>query len=880
MTQLDTPKVVKKKLFSPIWLLPLVALALGAWLGVKSIRESGIEIQIHFPNATGIDVGKTLVKYQGLTVGKVTDISIDDDLHGVDVKVVMDYRSGPFLNENTLFWLVTPKASITGVEGLDALFSGNYIAIQPGDGDSETRFEANREAPPMLPGNEGMLVELSSDKLGSLDVGSPVFYRQIPVGSVISYRLEGNTRVLISAFIQEQYAHLVKKDSQFWNVSGVKIDASLAGVKVNTESLASILAGGISFSSTENQASAKNGDTFPLFETEALAKGGITFELTVDNGDGVSAGTAISYRGVTIGEVTSKTLTANGVLLKAKINALNSALLTESARFWLEGANISLSGITHPERLITGAVINFMPGKGDPKTRYPLESQAPELISAKKLTVNISSDTNFGVSTGAHVKYKNFPIGTVTQVNLSKDFKQVEYKAEILPEFSTLVTSSSYFVPESALAIEASLDGVSVKTADMGTLVEGAISLISDTSSVTNDPSTQDNLKAVSLTLYASIDAARSAAEKRNVQYLTLSSRAGADVAQGSPVYYKKMQIGQIDAVTWSANSEDFAIKVGIKKPFAALLKPNTVFWRNSAVEVNASLAGIDVAIAPLQGALKGSISLGLLDDNKQGSQTRLYETKELALAQASPISLQFPAEVRLASKAAIRYQGHQIGVVEQVRLNADLKTVTASAYLYGDYAHYFTRQDTQFFIVDASVSLAGIKAPETLLTGPYISAIPGSSASQSSVFTGALSVKDYADIPQDALRLTLTKANLGSLSIGTKIFYRGIAIGQVDGYRLSDDGTQVNIQTHISKTYAHLVNQSSQFWDLSGVKLDVGLFSGAKVETGSLETILAGGIGVVTQDSTTAANQLNNGNTFTLHSQMDDSWSKWAPAQ
>lgn len=110
MTQIETPKVVKKKLFSPIWLLPLIALALGAWLGIKSIRESGVEVRIHFPSATGIDVGKTLVRYQGLTVGKVVDISIDDQLQGVYVDLLMDYRSTPFLRDETKFWLVTPKA--------------------------------------------------------------------------------------------------------------------------------------------------------------------------------------------------------------------------------------------------------------------------------------------------------------------------------------------------------------------------------------------------------------------------------------------------------------------------------------------------------------------------------------------------------------------------------------------------------------------------------------------------------------------------------------------------------------------------------------------------------------------------------------------------
>lgn len=109
MTQIEKPKIVKKKLFSPIWLLPIVALALGAWLGLKSIKESGIEVRIHFPSASGMDVGKTLVRYQGLTVGKVVDISIDEELQGVNVDVLMDYRAEPFLRDETKFWLVTPK---------------------------------------------------------------------------------------------------------------------------------------------------------------------------------------------------------------------------------------------------------------------------------------------------------------------------------------------------------------------------------------------------------------------------------------------------------------------------------------------------------------------------------------------------------------------------------------------------------------------------------------------------------------------------------------------------------------------------------------------------------------------------------------------------
>ncbi|SIR09312.1 Paraquat-inducible protein B [Shewanella morhuae] len=879
MTQIESPKVVKKKLFSPIWLLPIVALALGAWLGIKSIKESGIEIQIHFPSATGIDVGKTLVKYQGLTVGKVKDIGIDEDLKGVNVKVMMDYRAKPFLNKETLFWLVTPKASITGVEGLDALFSGNYIAIQPGKGSDATFFEAERQPPPMLIGSEGVMVELSSDKLGSLDVGSPIFFRQIPVGSVASYRLDGNQRVLISVFIQEQYARLVKKNSHFWNVSGVKIDASLTGIQVNSESLASILAGGVSFSSDDAAPIAQNGDTFTLFDSETTALGGIEVNLTMADGSGVNKGTRIVYRGINIGSVLNKQLSHDGITAVAKFEPQYGSLLTNDGVFWLEGADISLSGIKNPERLLTGSVINFLPGikaQTAMPTSFILQSKAPDLLQSKKRLLTLTSSENMGIAPSAEVRYKQIPIGKVLSVKLTKDLSAVEYQLELQPEFASLLRSDSYFVPESALTVNASLDGISVKTRDFTTFTQGAISLFQGHG---DTPLTANS----NLTLFSSVDAATDFYDRQQQTHVTLVSQDGADVSQGSPIYYKKMQIGLVESVNWQSKTEDFAIKLAIDKQFQSLLKKPNVFWRNSAMDISASLAGIDVAVAPLQGALKGSISLGLLDDSDKTSSAahlKLYESKQLALAQAQAIRLTLPASSKLAAKAAIRYQGHQVGEVSQVKLNADLNTLTATAYLYGEYAEHFSRSDCEYHLVDAQISLAGIKAPATLITGPYIGVLPGKSNQKSTQFVANLTASSYANVVEDALKFTLEDKNLGSMKIGTPIFFRGIKVGQIDGYSLSTQGNSVLMQAHIEPQYKHLVNQSSQFWDASGIKVDVGLFSGAQIEAGSLETLLAGGINVATKDTTQANNRLAAGAILTLQHKAETEWQDWTPSQ
>ncbi|MBE8167059.1 MAG: MCE family protein [Shewanella sp.] len=885
MIQTETPKIVKKKLFSPVWLLPIVALILGIWLIIRGIHDAGIEINIHFPNATGIEIGKTLVKYQGVVVGKVTDIAIEPDLRGVEVTVNMNYRGISFLTENTQFWLVSPKASITKIEGLDTLFSGNYIAIKPGDGGMTLRFEASIEAPAQMPASEGMLVTLFSDKLGSLDIGSHVFYRQIPVGNVVSYRLNQYDKVAISVFVQKQYAKLVKQNTQFWNASGVQIDASLSGVSVKTESLASLIAGGISFNSPNDSHSAKSGDVYTLFDSEKNAIGGEAFTLTTSNAESVNRGTPIKYRGVSIGEVISKKLLdLDQVQLSARISRQYAHLLTGSAKFWLEGADISLSGIKHPERLISGSVINFLPGDGAAKSQYSILSQAPDAAKQQNVKINITSDQNYGLSAGAEIKYKDITIGKVKTLALNDSFTQVNLTAEVRPEFKSLLTNNSYFVPKSAFALEASLDKVSVKTTGVSSAITGAIALMKRQSKTI-----KSEKKTAQFTLYESLDNANSIFEQSNITLITLSNTNAADLQKGSLIYYKKMEIGKIQSVNWQADTDSFDISVGVQKQFASLLSSKTVFWRNSAAKINASLSGIEVDIAPLQGALKGSISLGLLETTLLNEPNhQLYDSKSLALNQAQAITITFPASVRLKANAEIRYQGFQVGKVQTVSLNKDLKSVMVNAYLYGEYARYFNKTDSQFVIVDADISLAGITAPETILTGPYINAIPSLESdintginaypypSVTSNFVGKLTTESYANLPEGAVKVALIKSELGSINVGTRIFFRGIAIGQVDGYKLSANGDDVIILAHITNKYTSLVNTTSKFWERSGIKVDAGLFSGVQVDTGSLENILVGGIAVATEQPTDSMNALTEPSSFTLHDEVKDDWMMW----
>lgn len=177
---------------SPLWLLPLLALCLAGWLVYKAVNEAGERIQIHFNNASGLIAGRTTIRYQGLEVGMVRDVSLSKDLKSIYVTADIYPEAAKTLRSNTQFWLVKPKASITGISGLDTLVSGNYIALQPGDGEPTTKFTALESQPSDTPVADGLKVQLCSPTLGSVSIGSQVFYKKIPVGEVYNYTLSGN----------------------------------------------------------------------------------------------------------------------------------------------------------------------------------------------------------------------------------------------------------------------------------------------------------------------------------------------------------------------------------------------------------------------------------------------------------------------------------------------------------------------------------------------------------------------------------------------------------------------------------------------------------------------------------------------------------------
>ena len=309
------PNVESGKGFSIIWLIPLVALLVGAWLVYKTVNEKGPDITITFRSADGIEAGKTKIKHKDVTIGVVEEVKLSDDFSVVDLKVGLSKGVEKYLTPTARFWVVRPRLSLQGISGLGTLVSGAYIELEPGKPGKLKREFRGLEAPPLVRADsEGIRILLTTPTLGSLAVGSPIYFRGIPVGEVLGYDLaEEKRNVTIHAFINAPYHWMVRDNTQFWSVSGIDVSFGADGVRVQTATLASLMLGGVAFmtpDTLEDSQSAVNDAVFPLYpDKQAITENNysqkIPFILYFSGSvRGLKEGAPVEFRGIKIGTVT------------------------------------------------------------------------------------------------------------------------------------------------------------------------------------------------------------------------------------------------------------------------------------------------------------------------------------------------------------------------------------------------------------------------------------------------------------------------------------------------------------------------------------------------------------------------------------------------
>ncbi|MBA3756827.1 MAG: MCE family protein, partial [Nitrosomonas sp.] len=224
INDLPAARVETRNGISIVWLIPLVALLVGAWLAYKTWSETGPTITISFKTAEGLEAGKTKIKYKNVEIGQIRSIELSDDLSHVIVTAELVRNAKHYLIQGTRFWVVRARIAAGEVSGLSTLLSGAYIGIDPGKEGDDARHFVALETPPALTDNaSGSHFFLRADNLSSLDVGSPVYYRMIKVGQVIGYRFaKDGQSVEIELFIHSPHDRQVNSNTRFWNASGLE----------------------------------------------------------------------------------------------------------------------------------------------------------------------------------------------------------------------------------------------------------------------------------------------------------------------------------------------------------------------------------------------------------------------------------------------------------------------------------------------------------------------------------------------------------------------------------------------------------------------------------------------------------------------------------
>ncbi|HUP97369.1 MAG TPA: MlaD family protein [Usitatibacter sp.] len=313
------PRAVERKPGSRslqfVWIVPILAAIVAGLIAIKSIWESGPTITIQFTTGEGIEAGKTRIKHKAVDVGTVKAVGLSPDRKTVLVTAEIDRKASEgFLVDDTRFWVVRPRIAGGQVSGLGTLLAGAYIGSDPGKSKTEKRYFVGLETPPPITADlAGRQFKLTAEDLGSLDIGSPVYYRGLVAGRVISTGVAKDGRsVEVGVFVHAPYDAFVSLESRFWNASGVDLSLDANGVKLQTQSLLTLLLGGIAFESPPEQAAAPAADAHSQFQlwsnrTDAFRPRETvveTYLLRFDQSTrGLAAGAPVDFRGVVVGEV-------------------------------------------------------------------------------------------------------------------------------------------------------------------------------------------------------------------------------------------------------------------------------------------------------------------------------------------------------------------------------------------------------------------------------------------------------------------------------------------------------------------------------------------------------------------------------------------------
>ena len=716
-----------------------------------------------------------------------------------------------------------------------------------------------------------------SDDLGSLTTGSQVYFRKAPVGQVADYRFSTDRKkVEIDILINKKDVGLVKKNSRFWNISGVNVKAGISGVDLSMDSLASVVMGGVAFDSPDNDEPAEQGQSYALYPDYKSAKRGVDIQILVPMDDGLKLQeTGIFHKNVQVGVLTDLDIPVEndsifeqlqpeqkkgmlkGVLLVdpnyVHLFKTDTKILLREPKFSLNKEQISKIG-----ELFRGDYFDVLSGSGEAKTQFTVEKEEDFLLHLPNmLALAFQASESYGVDEGQGIYYNDVQIGEILKRKLT--LNNVEFKGVIYPPYRHLVGQNSKFVAISNLDVNIGLDGLRIKAGSPSDWVKGGVRLISDkpTGEAKNEYPLYKDTDHAELGVVSS--------EKRAT--LTLSAKELSGISQGSVVLYRDFQVGEVLKVR--PTQKQFEVELFIEPAYRHLISEKNRYWVEPAVSADVSLKGVNIQAAPIMRTLKGAISF----DNQAGSGSKtLFASKDKALSGNTYLTLIAKDASKLSEGMDIKYMGLTVGKVEKLELQNARKQIKATAYVEGQYYPLLAKAGSKFNVISPEISTSGVKNIDAALQN-YISVEAGSGKTETQ-FT--LEDTDTLKTTYDSgFPVIVETSDAQGIQVEAPVLYRGMQVGIVKKMNLSELGDRVFIYLAIEHKYQHLVRNNTEFWAASGYTMDISL-QGVSMNSGTMSQLLNGGIAFSTPSGRVVQPQAKPNRHFLLQRKIPQEAAEW----
>ncbi|AXH15447.1 hypothetical protein CP985_12315 [Malaciobacter mytili LMG 24559] len=763
-----------KKIVFIIWLLPFIALLISSIMVYKHFDEQGEEISIYFDNAEGLVSGKTPLKYKGIKIGVISSIEVD--INNIDkflVKISVHKQALDLVTrKGTMFWKVEPKATITEISGLNTILSGIYIEAMPKVKSVEEIkklpkryiFQASNEKP-IDYFEEGLFLTLKSSK-GSLEVGAPVLYKSFVVGKIVKKNLVKND-ILYTIFIEDKYKSLVKQSSNFWNISGVDLKATLSGIRFKIDTLASLIAGGIQFDSNSQEEGLKNTKkVFELYDSKdeiAYLKDYLVLQSNQGHNLEVEF-SKVFYNGIEIGFVDDLKYLPNEKIgyIFIKLKKEFSSILEYKPYFELVKPSFSLENIEGLSTLVKGNYIKVTKTTNKLSKVDDIYTLNDKSIAKSVYNIVLKTKDSINISENAPIYFKNIEVGKVKNKKLFKNSDELRVEAEIFKEYKYLVNDSSIFYAQSPIEINANIDNISFKTAPLNGFINSSIAF--------ETPNLKTKRTINRFELFSSY---KQMLEEKYLQQkakrFTISLDDANLIATSNNIYFKGVEAGKVLSKIYNEKTSKIDVEIFVFENFANFINESTKFYALDSLNIDFSLSKLNINTQPLDRLVKGGISFITLNEEAK-KVNKFYN---------------FPFYKNLEE------------IYNEKRFN------------------------------------------------------------------------------NDGLRIVVNAKRKSSLKENSPVFYRQLQIGVVEKYKLSKDGTNVQLQLYIDKEFKNLVRENSIFYNATAFGMKISLL-GVKISTETLETLLTGGISLVTPTQyKQRAKQMSK---FPLYDDVQEEWLQWNP--